>query len=88
MAVKNGQLGYNESTFMPIFSAYALGFSVATLLELKFQFVKNVPYLKLKVNSIWDIIDIFLKERTIHFFSFDLVKQFWFCEMYSKNMYT
>ena len=52
MAVKNGQLGYNESTFMPIFSAYALGFSIATLLELKFQFVKNVPYLKLKVNSI------------------------------------
>ena len=29
MAVKNGQLGYNESTFMPIFYAYALGFSVA-----------------------------------------------------------
>ena len=29
MAVKNGQLGYNESTFMPIFSADALGFSVA-----------------------------------------------------------
>ena len=29
MAVKNGQLGYNGSTFMPIFHAYALGFSVA-----------------------------------------------------------
>ena len=29
MAVKNGQLGYNESTFMPIFDAYTLGFSVA-----------------------------------------------------------
>ena len=29
MAVKNGQLGYNESTFMPIFYAYTLGFSVA-----------------------------------------------------------
>ena len=28
MAVKNGQLGYNESTFMPIFYAYNLGFSV------------------------------------------------------------
>ena len=28
MAVKNGQLGYNESTFMPIFYAYTLGFSV------------------------------------------------------------
>ena len=27
MAVKNGQLGYNESTFMPIFYAYTLGFS-------------------------------------------------------------
>ena len=52
MAVKNGQPCYNESTFMPIFSAYALGISVATLLELKFQVVKNVPYLKLKVNSI------------------------------------
>ena len=29
MAVKNGQLGYHESTFMPIFYAYTLGFSVA-----------------------------------------------------------
>ena len=29
MAVKNGQLGYNESTFMPIFYVYTLGFSVA-----------------------------------------------------------
>ena len=30
MAVKIGQLGYNESTFMPIFYAYYnLGFSVA-----------------------------------------------------------
>ena len=29
MAVKIGQLGYNESTFMPIFYAYTLGFSVA-----------------------------------------------------------
>ena len=29
MTVKNGQLGYNESTFMPISSAYALCFSVA-----------------------------------------------------------
>ena len=28
MAVKNGQLGYNESTFMPIFYACTLGFSV------------------------------------------------------------
>ena len=30
MAVKNGQLGYNESTFMLIYYAYTLGFSVAT----------------------------------------------------------
>ena len=29
MAVKSGQIGYNESTFMPIFYAYTLGFSVA-----------------------------------------------------------
>ena len=29
MVVKNGQLGYNESTFMPIFYAYTLGFLVA-----------------------------------------------------------
>ena len=29
MAVKNGQLGYNESFFMPIFYACPLGFSVA-----------------------------------------------------------
>ena len=29
MALKNGQLGYNESTFMHIFYAYTLGFSVA-----------------------------------------------------------
>ena len=29
MAVKNSQLSYNESTFMSIFYAYALGFSVA-----------------------------------------------------------
>ena len=29
MAVKNGQIGYNESTFMPKFYAYTLGFSVA-----------------------------------------------------------
>ena len=29
MTVENGQLGYNESTFMPLFSADALGFSVA-----------------------------------------------------------
>ena len=29
MAVKNGQLGYDQSTFMPIFYAYTLGFSVA-----------------------------------------------------------
>ena len=29
MAVKKGQLGYNESTFIPIFYAYTLGFSVA-----------------------------------------------------------
>ena len=28
-AVKNDQTGYNESTFMPIFCAYNLGFSVA-----------------------------------------------------------
>ena len=27
MAVKYGQLGYNESTFTPIFYAYTLGFS-------------------------------------------------------------
>ena len=29
MAVKNGELGYNESTFMPMFSADALRYSVA-----------------------------------------------------------
>ena len=29
MAVKNSQLGYNESTFMSIFYDYPLGFSVA-----------------------------------------------------------
>ena len=29
MAAKNDQLGYNESNFMFIFSAGALGFSVA-----------------------------------------------------------
>ena len=29
MAVENGQIGYNESTFMPKFYAYTLGFSVA-----------------------------------------------------------
>ena len=29
MAVKYGQLDYNESTFMPIFYACTLGFSVA-----------------------------------------------------------
>ena len=29
MAVTNGQLGYNESNFMPIFYAYTLGFSEA-----------------------------------------------------------
>ena len=29
IAVKNGQIGYNESTFMLIFYAYTLGFSVA-----------------------------------------------------------
>ena len=29
MAVKNSQLGYNESTFMPIFYACTLGFLVA-----------------------------------------------------------
>ena len=29
MAVENGQLGYNESTFMRIFYAYNLGFSEA-----------------------------------------------------------
>ena len=29
MAVKNSQLGYNESTFTPTFHAYTLGFSVA-----------------------------------------------------------
>ena len=29
MTVKNGQLGYKESTFMPTFYAYTLGFSVA-----------------------------------------------------------
>ena len=46
MPVKNGRLGYNGSTFMPIFSADAFGFSVAIQanLELEIQFVKNVPY--------------------------------------------
>ena len=29
MAVKNGQLEYNKSTFMPIFYAYTLDFPVA-----------------------------------------------------------
>ena len=29
MAVKNGRLGYNESIFMPLISADALGFLVA-----------------------------------------------------------
>ena len=29
MAVKNGQIGYNEGNFMPIFYACTLGFSVA-----------------------------------------------------------
>ena len=29
MTVKNGQLGYNESNFMHIFSACTLGFSLA-----------------------------------------------------------
>ena len=29
MAVKNDQLGYNKSTFMPIINAYTLGFSIA-----------------------------------------------------------
>ena len=33
MTVKNGQIGYNESTFMPIFYAYILGFSVAIYKE-------------------------------------------------------
>ena len=31
MAVKNGQIGYNEITSIPIFHAYTLGFSVAIL---------------------------------------------------------
>ena len=30
MAVENGQLVYNENTFIPIFYAYTLGFSAAT----------------------------------------------------------
>ena len=29
MAIKNSQLGYNESTFISIFYAYTLGFTVA-----------------------------------------------------------
>ena len=29
IAVKNGPIGYNEITFMAIFHAYTLGFSVA-----------------------------------------------------------
>ena len=46
MTVKRGQLVYNADTFMLIFSADALGFSEAMYakLELKIQFVKNVPY--------------------------------------------
>ena len=43
MALKNGQMGYNESTFMPIFYVYTLSFSEA-ILELEIQFVKNVSY--------------------------------------------
>ena len=44
MAVKSGQLGDNADTFIPIFSADALGF-LEIKLELEIQFVKNVPYL-------------------------------------------
>ena len=44
MAVKNGQLGYNESTFMPIFYAYSLGFSDCEIC--------TISYLKFKGNSI------------------------------------
>ena len=45
MAVKNGQLGYNESTFMPIFYGYTLGFSVCekcTISYLKFKVVNSI----------------------------------------------
>ena len=40
------ELGDNADTFMRIFSADDLGFSVAmqAKLELKIQFVKNEPY--------------------------------------------
>ena len=34
-AVKNGQLAYNKSTFMPIFYACTLGFSVATYKQIR-----------------------------------------------------
>ena len=40
MAVKDGQIGYNESPFMLIFYAYTLGFSVAMYILL----LKNQEY--------------------------------------------
>ena len=45
MVVKSGQLSDNADTFMPIFSADALGFSKAIYakLELGSHFVKNIP---------------------------------------------
>ena len=44
-AVKSGQLGGNEDTFMPIFPADTLGFAVAiqTKLGIEIHFVKNGP---------------------------------------------
>ena len=57
MSVKNGQLGYNESTFMSIFYAYTLGFSVA-IYKSKIRTENSVcekctiSYLKFKVNGI------------------------------------
>ena len=57
MSVKNGQLGYNESTFMSIFYAYTLGFSVA-IYKSKIRTENSVcekctiSYLKFKVNSV------------------------------------
>ena len=46
MAVKTGYLGDNADTFMLIFFADALSFSVDKegKLEMEIQFMKNVPY--------------------------------------------
>ena len=65
MVVKNGQLGFNESTFMPIFYAYTSGFSVALLSKIR---TGNSVCKKCTISYLQEYITYIFQENGITYF--------------------